>query len=127
LKLLKKPTWVNEKITIGAKPARTEVKFRPLGLLGIGPIATVVDRPATEGSTFAGRSIIQPVEIDFEEAEAIPTCLIEDAPFDCWRKRREPVTVMCEEDGWVYILHGLFPHEHLHDNVWKCIIDYFER
>jgi hypothetical protein len=126
VKLLKKPTYTQDTVTLGAKPARTEVRFNPFGLVGIGPIATLVDKPASGGMVFPGRKVFQPVEIDFEADEAIPECLMVDAQFDVPRKRREPVTIHCEEDGWVYILHGLWPHAHLRDNVWVCIIDYFE-
>lgn len=111
-------------IEIG-KPAHTEVRFNPLGIFGIGPITTTRKVPATVQTRLPGRSVWNKIEIDFEDADAVETCLIEVGPHDV-RKRQESHALRFDGDGWVYILHGLFPLENLRDNVWLCHIDYAE-
>jgi hypothetical protein len=123
MKLLTKPSSTREVIEWEV-PARRETRFNPFGLLGIGPITTSRDIPARKvRAPFPGRTVLNKVEIDFEDEDAIDLC-VEVEPFGCSRKKRTEFTLMFE--GEVYILHGVLPEKLLRDNVWSCSIDQFE-
>jgi hypothetical protein len=103
-------------------PARRETRFHPLGLFGIGPLTTTRDIPARTVTGTAGRTILKRIEIDFEDEDAITTC-IDVGAYDMIKKNTE-FTLMLE--GEVYIIYGVIPMKLLHDNVWECNIDRFE-
>jgi hypothetical protein len=122
MKLLTKPSSTREVIEWEV-PARRETRFNPFGLLGFGPITTSRDIPARKVVVpYPGRSVLDKIEIDFEDEDAIDSC-IDVGAYDFIKKKTAfPLTF----DGEVYILHGVIPLECLRDNVWKCNIDFFE-
>lgn len=122
MKLLTKPSYTREVIEYEV-PARRETHFNPFGILGIGPITTSRDIQARKVvAPYPGRSILDKLEIDFEDEDAIDLC-IEVGVYDFIKKKTE-FTLMFE--GEVYIIHGVIPLERLRDNVWKCNIDRYE-
>lgn len=122
MKLLTKPSSTREIIEWNI-PARRETRFNPLGIFGIGPITTMVYVPARTGvSSFRGRNILDKVEIDFEDEDAINLC-IEVGAYDMIKKKTEFTLAF---EGEVYIIHGVIPEKLLRDNIWSCNIDHFE-
>jgi hypothetical protein len=121
MKLLTKPGAKAEPIEIKI-PARTETRFNPLGLLGIGPITTTRQIPEHTVARLPGRSILSKIEIDFEDEDAIDLC-IDVGAYDMIKKKTE-FTLLFE--GEVYIIHGVIPEKLLRDKVWECSIDFFE-
>lgn len=130
MKLLTKPSYSIDQIELKTE-AYVETKFHPLGIFGFGPIATSKAVPART-MCFPGRKTVSNVEIDFEDADAIATCLYvgkykfrgKESREDYWIKNKMSFTLMF--DGLVYILHGVIPLECLRENVWECSIDFFE-
>jgi hypothetical protein len=121
MKLLTKPGADPKTVEIKI-PARRETKFNPLGLLGIGPITTTRDIPARTVKTMPALVRPKPIEIDFEDEDAIDSC-IDVGAYDMIKKKTAfPLTF----EGDVYVLHGVIPMKLLRDNVWQCSIDFFE-
>jgi hypothetical protein len=122
MKLLTKPSSTREVIECEV-PARRETRFNPLGIFGFGPIMTTRDIPARKVvSPYPGRSVLDKIEIDFEDEDAITTCI--DVGVCDYIKKRTEFPLMF--DGEIYVLHGVVPLERLRENIWKCNIDYFE-
>jgi hypothetical protein len=123
MKLLTKPTSHTERVE-WKRPAHVKTSFNPLGIFGIGSLITSTFVPEkTIEAPFPGRTVLDKVEIDFEDEDAITACIEVIDIFDIRKKHTEFVLMF---DEWVYILHGVFPEERLRDNVWRCNIDHFE-
>jgi hypothetical protein len=123
MKLLTKPEC-EPKVMEVKIPAHTKTRFNPLGIFGIGSITTTTFVPEKMVASMpgTGRTILKPVEIDFEDEDAINLC-IDVGAYDMI-KRKTAFTLVFE--GEVYILHGVLPEKLLRDNVWECSIDFFE-
>lgn len=104
-------------------PVKTVVNtyFRPLGLLGIGPLFEKREEESEQRVSWPGRKVTIPVEIDFEDADAREVCLVRYG--DSYRKIRETIL---EFAGMKFSLYGLFPLECVRDNVWRCHYDYYK-
>jgi hypothetical protein len=102
-------------------PVDTVAYFRPLGLLGIGPLFEQRTEGSKEGASWPGRKLTIPVEIDFEDADAREVCLVRYR--DSYRKTRE---IVLEFAGAKFSLYGLIPLECVRDNVWRCHYDAYK-
>jgi hypothetical protein len=121
MKLLTKPECEPKVLEVKIL-AHTKTRFNPLGIFGIGPITTTTFVPEKTVASMPGRTILKPVEIDFEDEDAINLC-IDVGAYDMI-KRKTAFTLVFE--GEVYILHGVLPQKLLRNNVWECSIDFFE-
>ncbi len=121
MKLLTKPSADTKTVEVTV-PACRETRFNPLGLLGIGPITTTRYIPARTVKTVPALVRPKPIEIDFDDEDAIDSCI--DVGVYDFIKKKTAFPLMFE--GKVYTLHGVFPIKLLRDNVWESSIDYFE-
>jgi hypothetical protein len=82
----------------------------------------IVDKPRMN---LAGRTVLHPIEVDFEDIEnPIDCCLWIEEVRGHYVKNRVPIEL--DFEGVVYTFYGLFPLQHLRDNVWSCSIDHME-
>jgi hypothetical protein len=123
MKLLTKPGTATETVTIGGTTTETVTRVNILGLLGGGPLFVRKEVVRHSPSySFAGRTTVSPVVIDFENSE-IP---VVEPPSSWSSEYRNTVDYDLDFDGVVYRLINVIPIESLDQNIWRCSIDRFE-
>lgn len=121
MKLLSKPTYTQEQVTLGGPRIVKETRVNPLGLLGIGPLVETrnVEKRGIRSMTYPGRISISPVGIDLEDdlevffkhgVDRFPAMLDRDLDFE----------------GVNYRLFGILPLDHIEGRTWCCHINYYE-